>query len=60
MQEGEDSDPPDFETDDDDQESVNVIPQFEVLQDDGIIELMHNINIMTFLKDDKIIWTNSD
>ncbi len=32
---------PDLETDDDDQESQNVIQQFEVqvLQDDGIIEL---------------------
>jgi hypothetical protein len=38
---------PDLETNDDDQESVNVIPQFEV-QDDGMIEFMHNINIMTF------------
>jgi hypothetical protein len=46
---------PDFETDDDDQESVNIIPQFEVL-DDGIIEFMHNINIMTF--PDEIIRTN--
>jgi hypothetical protein len=46
LQDGEDSGPPDLETDDDDQESVNVIPQFEV-QDDGIIEFMHNINIMT-------------
>jgi hypothetical protein len=32
---------------DDDQESVNVISQFEV-QDDGMIEFMHNINIITF------------
>jgi hypothetical protein len=46
---------PDLETDDDDQESENVIPQFEV-QDDGIIEVMHNINIMTF--PDEIIRTN--
>jgi hypothetical protein len=38
---------PNLETDDDDQESVNVIPQFQV-QDDGMIEFMHNINIMTF------------
>jgi hypothetical protein len=37
------------------QESVNVIPQFEV-QDDGMIEFMHNINIMTF--PDEIIQTN--
>ncbi len=46
---------PDLETDDDDQESVNVIPQFEV-QDDGMIEFMHNMNIMTF--HDAIIRTN--
>jgi hypothetical protein len=36
-------------------ESVNVIPQFEV-QDDVIIEFMHNINIMTF--PDEIIRTS--
>jgi hypothetical protein len=46
---------PDLETDDDDQESVNIIPQFEV-QDDGMIEFMHNINIMSF--PDEIIRTN--
>jgi hypothetical protein len=46
---------PDLETDDDNEESVNVIPQFEV-QDDGMIEFMHNINIMIF--PDEIIWTN--
>jgi hypothetical protein len=46
---------PDLETDDDDQESVNVVPQFEV-QDDRIVEFMHNINIMTFT--DEIIRTN--
>jgi hypothetical protein len=46
---------PDLETDDDDQESVNVISQFEV-QDGGIIEFMHTINIMTF--PDEIIRTN--
>jgi hypothetical protein len=45
----------DLETDDDDQESVNVVPQFEV-QDDSMIEFMHNINIMTF--HDEIIQTN--
>ncbi len=44
-----------MEPDDDDQESGNVVPQFEV-QDDGIIEFMHNINIMTF--PDEIIRTN--
>jgi hypothetical protein len=44
---------PDLETEDDDQESVNGI-QFEV-QDDGMIEYMHTINIMTFA--DEIIRT---
>ncbi len=47
LQEDDYSGLPTLETDDDDQESVNVIPQFEV-QDDGMIEFMHNINIMTF------------
>jgi hypothetical protein len=47
LQEDDFSGLPDLETDDDDQESVNVIPQFEV-QDDGMIEFMHNINIKTF------------
>ena len=46
---------PNLETDDDDQESVNVVPQFEV-QDDGMIEFMHNINIRTFY--DEIIRTS--
>ncbi len=55
MQDDEDSGPPDMETDDDNQESVNVIPQFKV-QDDGIIEFMHIINIMTF--SDEIIRTH--
>ncbi len=36
-----------LESDDDDQESLNGIPQFEV-QDDGMIEFMHTINMMTF------------
>ncbi len=44
-----------MEIDNDDQESVNAIPQFEV-QDDGIIEFMHNIIIMTF--PDEIIRTH--
>ncbi len=43
----------------DDQESVNVTPKFEV-QDDGIIEFMHNINIMAFpnesIRINKQIW----
>jgi hypothetical protein len=55
LQDDEDSGPPDLETNDDDQESVNVILQFEV-QDDGIIEFMHYINIMTF--PDEIIRTH--
>jgi hypothetical protein len=55
LQDDADSGPPYLETDDDDQESVNVIPKFEV-QDDGIIEFMHNINIMIF--SDEIILTN--
>ncbi len=46
---------PNLETDDDDQESVNNISQFEV-QDDGMIGFMHNINIMTF--PDEIIRTH--
>ncbi len=55
LQDDEDSCPPDLETDDDDQESVNVVPQFEV-QDDGMIKFMHTIIIMTF--PDEIIRTN--
>ncbi len=46
---------PDLETDDDDQESVNGVPQFEV-QDDSMIEFMHNINIV--ILPDEIIRTN--
>jgi hypothetical protein len=55
LQDDEDIGMPDLESDDDDQESVNVMPQPEV-QDDGIIEYMHNINIMTF--PDEIIRVN--
>ncbi len=44
-----------MKTDDDDQESGNVVPQFEV-QDDSMIEFMHAINIMIF--PDEIIRTN--
>ncbi len=55
LQEDDFSGLPNMETDDDDQESGNVITQFEV-QDDGMIEFMHNINIMTFY--DEIIRTN--
>jgi hypothetical protein len=55
LQDYEDIGPPDLETDDGDQKSVNVIPQFEV-QDDGIIEYMNNINIMAF--PDEIIRTH--
>jgi hypothetical protein len=38
---------PDLESDDDDQESIKGTPNFEV-QDDGIIEDVHTINIMAF------------
>ncbi len=38
---------PDLVSDDDDQESIDGTPDFEV-QDDGIIEYMHNITIITF------------
>jgi hypothetical protein len=46
LQEDDYSGLPDLETDDDEQGSVNVAPQFEV-QDDSMIEFMHNINITT-------------
>jgi hypothetical protein len=46
---------PDLETDDDEQGSRNDAPQVEV-QDDSMIEFMHNINIMFF--PDEIIRTN--
>jgi hypothetical protein len=55
LQDDEDSGPPNLESDDDDKENVNVIPKFEV-QDDGVIEFMHNINIMAF--PDKVIRIN--
>ena len=55
LQEDDYSDLPDLETDDDEQRSGNVAPQFEV-QDDSMIESMHNINIMLF--PDDIIRTN--
>jgi hypothetical protein len=55
LQDDDDSGPLDLETDDDDQKCVNVIPQFEV-QHGGIIEFMHNINIMAF--PDEVIRTN--
>ncbi len=38
---------PDLESDDEDQESINVTPKLEV-QDDGIIKHMHNSNMMAF------------
>ncbi len=44
-----------METYDDEQESGNVVPQFEV-QDGSMIEFMHNINIMIFANE--IIQTN--
>ncbi len=49
LQEDEYSDLPNLETDDAHQESGNIITQFEV-QYDGMIEFMHNINIMTFFR----------
>ena len=55
LQEDDYSGLPDLETDDDGQENKNVVPQFEV-QDDSMIEFMHNINIMIF--PDEIIRTN--
>ncbi len=55
LQEDDYSGLPELETDDGDQETVNVVAQFEV-QDDCMVEFMHNINIMTF--PDEIIWTN--
>jgi hypothetical protein len=57
LQEDDYSGLPDLETDDDEQArgSGNVVPQFEV-QDDSMIEFMHNINIMIF--PDEIIRTN--
>ncbi len=45
----------DLEADDNDQKNVNVIPPFEV-QDDDMIEFMHNIKTMTF--HDEVIRTN--
>jgi hypothetical protein len=38
---------PDLESDDEDQERINVTPNIEV-QDYGIIEYMHIINIVAF------------
>jgi hypothetical protein len=55
LQEDDYSGLPDLETNDDDQEGVNVVPQFEV-QNKSMIEFMHNINIMIF--PDEIIRTN--
>ena len=46
---------PDLETDDDEQGSENIVPRFEI-QDDGMIEFMHNIYVMFF--PDGIIRTN--
>jgi hypothetical protein len=55
LQEDDYSGLPYLESDDDEQGSGNVVPQFEV-QDDCMIEFMHNINIMSF--PDEIIRTN--
>ncbi len=46
---------PEVVSDDEDQESVNGTPIFEV-QDDGIFEYMHNINLMAF--PDEVIRVN--
>ena len=51
LQEDDYSGLPDLDTDDDEQGSVNVAPKFEV-QDDSMIEFMHNINIMFFSRRD--------
>ncbi len=55
LQEDDYSGLPVLETDDDEQQSVNNVPQFAV-QDDSMIEFMHNINKMIF--PDKTIQTN--
>ncbi len=55
LQEDDYSGLPDLKADYDKMESANVIPQFEV-QDDGMIEFMHTIDIMTF--PDEIIRNN--
>jgi hypothetical protein len=47
LQDDEVSGQPNLESDDDEQGNENVAPQFAV-QDDGMIEFMHNINIMHF------------
>ncbi len=47
MQDDEYSSMPDLETDDEDQASINSTPNLGV-QNDGIIECMHNITIMVF------------
>ena len=55
LQDDEDSGPPVLESDDDEQGNENVTPQFPV-QDDGMIDFMHNINIMHY--PDEIIRTH--
>jgi hypothetical protein len=54
LQEDDYSGLPDLEPADDEQGNENVVPRF-ALQDDGMIEFMHNINIMHF--PDEIIRT---
>jgi hypothetical protein len=54
-QDDEDRGQPDLESDDEDQKSVNDTLKFEV-QNDVIIQYMHNISIMAF--SDEIIRTN--
>ncbi len=46
---------PDLKSDDEDQERLNVKPNFE-MQDGGIIEYMHNINIMAFPDATSTLW----
>ncbi len=47
LQDDDDSGPPDLGSDDDEQGTENIAPQFAV-QDDGMIEFMHNINSMQY------------
>ena len=55
LQEDEDKGVPNLVSDDDDQESINGTSNLGV-QDDGIIEYMHTINIMAF--PDEVIQIN--
>ncbi len=55
MEDDEHTGMPDLVTDDEEQESIDGMPNF-VVQDDGIIDFMHNITIMTF--PDEVIRVN--